>query len=544
LILMVSERLLIGMRTGLAFFLSGALISLLAFQGLTAVVHAQGQEETVNFEIKAFTVEGNTLFSEREILPVLEPFSGAEKTADDVEQARDRLERFHHEKGYPTVLVNIPEQTVEQGMVRLQVIESKIGRVKVTGNRYFTKEKILKDLPAFRAGEIPYVPKVQEQLNRVNRSPDLKVAPVLMPGKELGSVDVELKVKDRRPLHGSLEVNNRSTQETSDLRVNAMVRYDNLWQKDHSIGLQYQTSPEDMDEVEVVAASYVLPVPWSHDHVLALYGIWSDSDTAFGEGFEVIGKGFILGSRYVMSLPPYKQYTHNLTVGLDYKDFDETTGFADGEEDVKTPIAYLPLSLAYSSFLPDSWGHTRFSTSMNVAFRGLVTDQREFEIKRYEAKGNYLYATAGVERTQKLPADMSLYLKLDGQLADQPLISNEQYSAGGMESVRGYKETEALGDDAFHATAEVIAPNLAKAFELSEHLGFTPYLFYDVAALRVKSPLPGQDGSQTIQGAGLGVRGYVSQFLSYQSDWAVALSDTEDTDRGDSLFHFRVKCEF
>lgn len=532
------------MQTRLARILISALIALLAFPALTAVGYAQGQRENVSFEIRAFEVEGNTLFSEREIFPVLEPFMGSDKTADDVEEARDQLERFHHEKGYPTVLVNIPEQTVDQGMVKLRVIESKIGRVKVTGNRYFTMEKILRDLPSLRPGKILYVPRVQEELARINRSPGFKVAPVLMPGKEPGTVHVELKVKDRLPLHGSVEVNNRSTQDTTDLRLNTMIRYDNLWQKEHSIGLQYQTSPEDMDEVQVVAGSYVLPTPWNHDHVLALYGIWSDSDTAFGEGFEVIGKGNIFGARYIKPLPPYKLYTHNITLGVDYKDFDETTGFQEEEGDLKTPMTYVPFSFSYSASLSDRWGRTSLSAALNMSFRGLVSDQREFEDKRYRAKGNYVYGTLGVERMQNLPVDMQLFVKLDGQVADQPLISNEQYSAGGMGNVRGYKETEVLGDDAFHATAEFSAPDLGKLFKISQHFGCTPYLFYDVATLRVRAPLEGQDSSPSIQGVGVGIRGYISRLLQYEADWAVALSDTDDTDKGDSLFHFKVKCEF
>ncbi|MDY6950703.1 MAG: ShlB/FhaC/HecB family hemolysin secretion/activation protein [Thermodesulfobacteriota bacterium] len=525
--------------------LTGQVVLFVVFWILAApLAHGQAEEQQPAFEISAFEVEGNTLLLEAEIQSSLAGFAGPSKTAEDVETARDTLEGLYHKKGYPTVLVNIPEQTVEEGVVRLRVLESKIRRVKVTGNRYFTMDKILRELPSFRPGEILYVPKVEAELNKVNRNPDFKVAPVLMPGKEAGAIDVELKVKDRLPLHGSVELNNRSTHDTTDLRLNAMIRYDNLWQKEHSISFQYQTSPEDKDEVQVAAGSYVLPAPWKDDHLVALYGIWSDSDTAIGEGFDVVGKGNIFGARYVMPLPSYKLYTHNVTLGLDYKDFDETTGFQGEEEDLRTPLTYVPLSLSYSSSLFDSWGHTRFSGGLNMAFRGLVNDQREFEEKRFRARGNYVYATLGVERMQKLPADMTLFLKLDGQVSDQPLISNEQFSAGGMNSVRGYKESEVLGDDAFHTTVEFSAPDLADLFKVSDYVNFTPYLFYDFAALRVRSPLEGQDSSPSIQGAGVGVRGYVSRFFEFQSDWAVALSDTDQTEKEDSTFHFKVKCLF
>jgi hemolysin activation/secretion protein len=510
---------------------------------MTAAALAEDRGEVAAFQIRGFAIEGNTVFDKDRLMETLGSFTGPGKTAEDVERARDALERTYHKAGYPAVLVNIPEQTVDDGIVRLVVIESKLGRIRVTGNRYFTMEKILKDLPSFRTGEILYVPDIQRDLETVNRSPDLKVAPVLMPGKELGTVDVELKVEDRLPLHGSLELSNRSSHDTTDLRLNALMRYDNLWQKDHSVSIQFQTSPEDRDEVQVLAGSYVLPSPFSRNHLVAVYGVWSDSDTAFGEGFQVVGKGQLIGGRYVMGLTGQGRYEHNVTLGLDYKDFDESVGF-EGGEDTKTPITYMPLSFGYSASLPDASGVTRFSAGLNMAFRGLVTDQREFETKRYGARGNYIYVTGGVERTQKLPARMGLFLKVDGQAADQPLISNEQYSAGGMRSVRGYKESEELGDHAIHGTLELIGPDLADYFEFSKKADVIPYLFYDAASLKTMDPLPGQDQYTTLQGVGAGVRGVLTRYLEYEGVLGYSLSETDRTDRGETRSHFMVKVQF
>jgi hemolysin activation/secretion protein len=174
----------------------------------------------------------------------------------------------------------------------------------------------------------------------------------------------------------------------------------------------------------------------------------------------------------------------------------------------------------------------------------VVTDQREFEIKRFKARGNYLYANAGVERIQKLPFSWNLYLKLDGQVADQPLPSNEQYAAGGMASVRGYKETEELGDDAVHGVVELSAPELASLLDWEKYFEFTPFVFYDFAGLRIKDPLPEQESSFTLQGTGIGVRGFIWRYFEYELDWGVALSDTSRTESGDHRIHFRVKWEW
>ena len=506
------------------------------------------EDETVFFEIRNFMVEGNSLFTEKRIKDALKEYTGTDKTAEDVENAREKLENLYHQQGYPTVLVSIPLQTVERKVVKLKVVESRIDRVRVQGNRFFTRKKILGDLPSLSPGAIIYLPDLRQELARINRNPDLKVSPLLMPGSDMGTVDVALQVKDFLPLHGSLELNNRSTHDTTNLRLNAMLRYDNLWQKGHSLSLQYQTAPKDVQEVEVMAASYVMPAPWSKDQVLVGYGVWSDSDTAFGEGFNVIGKGNIFGLRLVAPLPAYELYSHNITLGLDYKDLDEDVGFEDGSESMKTPIKYLPFSFAYNSSIPDKGGITCFSAGLHMVFRGLVSRQKEFEIKRYQALGNYIYLTAGFERNQRLPLDFNFYVKADFQITDQPLIANEQYVAGGMESVRGYKENEVSGDDAAHITCELSGPDLtgilSNGFSFAGKVNLIPYIFYDGAGLRLKKPLPGEDRNFSIQGAGAGVRGKITQHIEFRCDWAVALTDTDRTDSRDAQLYFRLKSKF
>lgn len=522
-------------------FLISVLLIILQMPVFPAWGQGQERADVIGFAVSRFEIFGNTKLTASEIARVLRPYVGEEKTAEDVEKARTDLERYYHQSGYPTVLVNIPEQTVEEGVVQLEVIESKIRRVKITGNRYFTMESIRKKLPSFQPGEVLYLPKIQAELAEINRNPDLKVAPVLIPGAKAGTIDVELQVKDRLPLHGSVELNNRASHNTTDLRMNALIRYDNLWQKEHSISLQFQTAPQDTEEVQAIAASYVLPAPWNPDRIMALYGVWSDSNVAFGEGFNTVGKGVIFGGRYVIPLSPKDMYNHSVSVGIDYKDFDEKLGFEEGGEDLVTPLTYAPLSFSYNGSLPDKTGVTRFSAGLNMAFRGLVGDEEEFLVKRFKSRGNYIYALAGVERQQKLPWNLELFVKADGQIADQPLPSNEQYSAGGMESVRGYMESEVLGDNAYHGTIEFAGPEVFGFFDLAKRFQFKPYIFWDYAAVSVIDALPGQDENAHIAGTGVGARGFLTRWIEYQVDYGVALEDTDQVEKGDQMIHFMVK---
>jgi len=518
-------------------------ISLIALLVGIVCPYAAAQEE-VAFDIASFEVKGNTIFPGKVIDSVLDPFAGSGKTVDDVEKARDALETYYHSQGYPTVLVNIPEQNVDEGVVQLEVIESRIRRIRVTGNRYFTMEKVLKDLPSIRPGGILYIPDIQEELMNANRNPDLKVAPVLIPGKELGSIDIELKVKDKIPVHGSLELNNRYSANTTSLRLNGTLSYDNLWQKDHSVSVQYQTSPEKMEEVQSLSASYILPSPLGRDQMSVVYALWSDSETAFGDGFQVIGKGFVLGFRQIIPLPETENYYHNASIGIDYKDFKEGIGFSEAEDALETPLRYTPVAVSYAGSLKGETGTTRVSFGLNLLFRGIASDLDEFEDKRFRSRGNHLYVNAGLERHQELPGGLKLLMKGDGQLASQPLVSNEQYIAGGMNSVRGYKESEAAGDHALHGTIELSRPDLFRVGKNGNAFSLYPFLFVDAAKLYIRDPLPGQADRISIQGAGGGIRGKWGRFLEFEVDAALALADSDATASGDSRLDFRIRARF
>lgn len=507
----------------------------------------QKVEQEQTFEIYAFKLDGNTIFPTQRLLDLLDDLVGPGRTAADVEKGRDILEKFYHDEGYPSVLVNIPEQKVDEGMIRLQVIESKISITRVTGNRYFSTELILDKLPSLAPGTIIHAPDVEKEISKVNRNPDLKVMPTNMaPGKDLGTIEVDLKAEDHRPFHGSLEIDDRNSHDTTPLRMNLGAHYDNLWGIEHSLGVQYQFSPQKFDEVEVVSGSYTLPAPWWKDTSVVLYGVYSNSNTtSFSTDFNSIGKGDIIGARYIIPLPSYNAYNHTAIFGFDYKHFDESTGLAGNPSGMSSaPVEYMPLSLAYSASLPDSTGTTMFNAGFNLAFRGLIARQQSFDDKRYLARSNYFFTSLSVERRQKLPLGVGLGVKLDGQIADNPLISNEQYAAGGMESVRGYKESEEMGDSAFHGTIEVAFPDLAVHFGLGERFQVIPYVFYDFAALWVKDPLPGQDKTMDLQGTGIGVRGHLFRDVEYEVDGAYALVDSGRIKKGDHQIYFRTKYQF
>ena len=501
-------------------------------------------KETNYFDILEFQVEGNTKLTKMQVEAAVYPQMGEKKTIADVEKARESLEKAYHEAGYLTVLVDIPEQDVDKKIVKLNVTEGKVGTLRVRDSKYYTLGRIKELSPSVAEGEVPHFPTVQKDIARLNRTSDKRVTPVMRAGKAFGTVDVDLKVEDNLPLHASLELNDRYTQDTSRLRLSGMIRYDNLWQREHSLSLNFQTSPQNTSEVQVFSANYLMRFDES-DLMLAMYGVKSNSSVAAIGGINILGKSTILGARLIKPLPGLDNFYHSISLGLDYKDIKQTVEFG---QTYNTPVTYMPLTAVYSGTWQDPSGITQLGTGVTFGFRGLVADDAEFKAKRWNtvtntyAKPDFFVVKADLSRTQALPYGLQGYAKVDGQFSGDLLVPNEQYLAGGTDTVRGYLESQAAGDKAVHSTLELRSPQLFKNIAWLQD--FKVVGFYDIAQLTVIDPSAGQTGKIVLSGAGIGMRTKAWNRINFNLDVATPLKGYGVTKQGDIASHMRIWYEF
>jgi hemolysin activation/secretion protein len=367
---------------------------------------------------------------------------------------------------------------------------------------------------------------------------------VLRAGRTPGTVDVELKVADALPLHGSVDVNDMYTADTSRLRMSAGMSFDNLFRRRHSLSLQFQVAPEDPDETRALIASYSFRVPALRGTSFALYAVDSHSDIAAVGTLSVRGNGQIFGARMNRTLQATPRYYSALTLGLDYKDFLEDIRLEDSPGLV-TPISYLNWSLEYTGTLRGSDGgcSTTFSTGANFGLRGLFNETREFADKRFLGRPNYFTVTAGMQQLCPLFRHTQLFARVAGQYTPDALVSNEQVSIGGAATVRGYAESAALGDYGGSASLELrndwIVKPLGLAAGQAYFLGFVEY-----GAVAIHDPLPSQDRATGLGSFGVGLRVNAWHGLDAAFDWAWAASSWTTVERGDGRAHFRLRYSF
>ena len=468
------------------------------------------------FPVLEYRVEGNTLMSAIEIERAVTPYLGEGKSIKDVEAARQHLEKLYHDHGYQTVAVNIPQQEISSGIVRLLVLEAAVGQLQIKGSKYHSLQAIDATVPQLQGGVVPDFAEVQKELAQVNHAPDLHVTPVLRASTTPGQVDVDLNVQDSLPLHATLEVNNRYSANTSQLRVIGEVSYDNLFQRNQSLSVQYQTAPENPEQAKIWSLSYVIPT--QSGLVWALYAVRSDSNIAAVGDLDVIGNGSIYGVRLIDPLTSTSSsFYHNFTAGFDYKDFKQDVALQGGD-DIPSPARYPVFSLQYngtwlgssdarhaSAAITAARSNTTLELGASFVVRGIGgTDAAQFAAKRYGASANFFIFHPELQRQQILPWNWSVVGEINGQLASGPLISNEQYSAGGVDSVRGYTEAERLGDRGGRASIELRSPQFLAGRSRFTNSYF--YLFVDGARVQILDPLPAQRTGYSLASEGLGFR--------------------------------------
>jgi hemolysin activation/secretion protein len=275
--------------------------------------------------------------------------------------------------------------------------------------------------------------------------------------------------------------------------------------------------------------------------MLVLYYVHSRSSVAALSDLTVLGSGDIYGARLVVPLPSSDPLYHSVTLGLDYKDVNQNLGQA-GTPPIQSPVRYWPASVTYSGSSTGSRGRWEFSTGISMGLRGVGSGDQAFDTARFKADANFFVYKWDVQRTQSLPKSWSLVARLDGQIADQPLLSNEQFAAGGAGTVRGYLEAETIGDDALHGSLELRGPSLWSREATGTFI--EPHLFVDGARLWLRSPLPGQQSQFSLSSAGLGLRVKGDPVVDAALDVAWPFETTNYTEAGHPRLLFSVAAHF
>jgi hemolysin activation/secretion protein len=393
-------------------------------------------------------------------------------------------------------------------------------------------------------GKVPNTKEVTRDLAALDSWPDRQVQPLLRAGFLPDTVDVDLDVNDKFPLHGSLEVNNRYNADTTATRLAASLSYSNLFQRGDTVSIGYQVAPENVRDAEVSSASYLFHIPGSRLSLLFNY-LHSNSNVVALGTTDVAGRGTAAGFRVLIPLTSNSNFSQSFSLGWDYKKFYEldthlkTPSVPPGA----APITYYPLNAAYMANWTQTHSTTDLMIGMEFGLPAFGSSQPEFDNKTLRAPPGFSILRASVTREQDLPRGAQAWASFTGQLTNDPLVSSEQIAAGGADSVRGYLEAETLGDLGAYLQTELRSPSIAKYIGKPVD-SWRFHLFYDAGVVNAADAELGQRSSYGLQSAGIGSRVNLWGYLNGVVQDAQTLNRGPDTKSGTNRVLFRVYGEF
>lgn len=504
----------------------------LIFFSLTA------QAENILFDVSEYVVEGNTLLDKAYIQKGLTPYTGRKKNFGDVQQAVEWLEHQYRKAGYAAVFVQLPEQELDKGRIRINVVEARLEHVSVEGNQHFDGKNIRASLPALQEGKTPNTSMVSLALRLANENPTKKTDLIFKPGSTEGSIQAVAKVKDENPRRFFVTLDNSGDDATGQSRLGLGFQHANVANRDHVFTAQYITSPEKPDDVSIFGLGYHIPLYGLNDAIEAFAGYSDVSSGVVGNLFNVSGKGTILGLRYTQNFQRIGNHEPRLTYGIDYRAFQNSVIPLGGGGTSEVPdYTIRPVSITYSG----KWTWPGVSADIYVSLAHNIPgadkgSSGDINAARTGADDNYTIYRYGVNFQRSLMSDWLLRLSLNGQWSKDALVPGEQFGIGGAYSVRGFNERELSNDAGHQASVELYGPEWAPMSSRS-NLKIRPLAFLDFAHLRRNKLLPGEQEDASIGSTGIGLRIDLDNKFSIKADWGMVLDEGGSQQEGDSKLH-------
>ena len=433
-------------------------------------------------------------------------------TVEQLDSIALSVTEFYRERGLILATAFIPEQEVksEDGIIRLNVLEGRLGAVTVSNNDIFD-ESVISSAFNGEIGEAVTEERIESALRRINDLPGVRVRGSFSPGQNVGETSLNLGVLDEKSWSSNVLMDNHGSATTGEVRLFATTEWLNIRQKGHRLLIGALRS-EGPDSSLYGLAEYELPVTEDgRGRVRATI-----STNTFTVGAQDVAGGLpeIVGETDNYGVLGTYQFlrsrTRNLSAqaGYTYKDILFQVGdlallSTDQQiESVSVSAEYTRLwddqQLLFSGRLGIDQGHI---------IQGEVADQST-DFTKTILNLNVLKRFSVYNWLTKDDTFFNFVVKVNSQYAPKFLSSVEQFSMGGPSAVRAFSVSDVSVDSGAYLGAELffdLPIDPLERFNLPIE-PLKPFVFFDYGYGVLRRPGGGDDKDAQIKGYGLGLR--------------------------------------
>jgi len=459
---------------------------------------------SVPFPMKTVVITGNTLFDTATLHALVADAEGQKVILTQLGELAGRITDYYQSHNYPLARAIIPAQTIQSGIVRIEVIEARYGEIRVS-NRSLVDAKLLEEtISTLKHGQAIGQVELDYALLLVSDIPGVVVTSTLRPGETSGTSDLLVMTQPGPSFTGNTVLENYGSSSTGRVVAGATVNFINPLKHGDILTINTRSSGEGMNYGRVSYESLL------NGRGTRLGGSYSDLSYALVEPFASLNAH---GTAHVQSVWA-KQPLVRGGVGSVFSDvslhwqikydgmqlrdhIDITSDKTDRHLDNWTVSLYGNARDGFLSGGVSSWnlGWTSGRVGFDDAAAQLV------DANSAKTQGNFSKLNLNLTRLQNLSPGNRLHISVSGQLANTNLDSSQTMGAGGPNAVRAY-DTGAVSGDSGHLITIELQHNLGVG------LGgqWQAVAFVDSAQVTVnKNPWVAGTNNATLSGAGFGI---------------------------------------
>jgi len=469
------------------------------------------EPEGPTFFVKKIKLVGTVSFFPDEFDHLTEKYEGEKVSIEGLNILCKSIEREYLRKGVIAACF-LPPQDVKEGIVVLRVVEAKMGRLQVKENKSLWWSKLWpqKERVAYywdiRPGGVLRYDKMSRSLQIMNGNPDRTVTATLHAGKKPGTTDVLVDTAFNFPVHGGFSFDREGAPSTGRDEIGVSLRNNSCLFVDDTL-LLGSTFGKDFTGMYAYHT-----VPLTNFGTSILYG-YSDSKSAPQKQYiasMIRSRSRNVSFYWQQDLYKKAEYIGNFAIGIDAN--DKKTDTVQGPL-VRDRFRILRAKATLLHRYPGCITYIRPQFSQGLNIFG-AKRQNQYSSRGGQCRNTFSKFNISISHKRSLPLNLQASLNFSGQIAGEKLASQEQFSIGGINSVRGYPAQDFYGDNGARLSFELLVPS----FWIPEKLklpydsqsvrdSITGVLFIDDAYAQKRGSLTsGERRKAHYTGIGMGVR--------------------------------------
>ena len=399
----------------------------------------QADPAAPKFAVNAVQFTGNSAISSEELQAAAKPLLAPQMNLADLNRLAEAITQLYRERGYRLARAVVVAQRVENGVVRIEILEGKLGKVSFRGNQRYSSEFLAARVAPLGGGKAVTLPALERSLLLLNDLPGMSAKSVLAPGAQYGETDLDVEVEEKN-FGGAFGLNNFGVKTLGTWRLDGSLDINNPFKLGDQLSARVIYS--EGGQLKFGRLSYTVALGSAGTR--AGFST-SATDYRVGGAFTALRlTGDSRSNELTVSHPLVRSRLTNLLLGGSVRNV-VSRQYALGALLIDNELTVGSVSLLGS----------RISMAGAVTTAGLIfTSNGKSNDTGLRQDSLRAKLDLDVSHTMPLATNIDLYLRGQVVYSDQVLPDVERFGIGGPDSVRAFATSEIRGDRGTQGTVE------------------------------------------------------------------------------------------